>query len=302
MDEIVGKGKASRALLRNLAAGIFGFVVALILVAVTLLDQDFLPAWYVRLVLFAVPLPVAGGLAVGLISPRKAIAWAPLWSAILAIMLLAGLSGMIHGVGSALSPIGIACTFLGAAISACCGLLGQWAVQKRYVGKSVLALVIITLLLGGVGCLLFRNGAQAFQRSNIQQLALEIDRDYISLSVNTGWTCRARVSEGCYEVTCRRAGRPFGFYALADGSDVDHINYEVQAGGVALKDTEAARAYLRKLGIREPILEGLSRVKGISGWQSVLKGTRLILSKNGHMSMGAIPPPTTIDRSGGVDR
>ena len=301
MDEVIGKGKASRIILRNLIAGLFGFAVAFALVAVVLRVQDFLPSWYVRLLLFALPLPLAGGLAVGLVSPRKAIAWAPLWSAIFAVMLLAALSSLLHEVSAALSPMRIACIFAGAAICAGSGLLGQWVVGRGHVGKSVLVIVVVSLVLGGVGCILFQSHVKAFQRESVPQLVLEIDRDYISVPVNVDWNCRAHTGEGCYELACRRSGSSFRFYALADGSDISYIRYEAKAAGADISNLKAARACLRKIGVREPMLEGLSRVKGTGDWQSVLKGTRLRLWNNGHMTMAEIPPPA-IDRSGGANR
>jgi len=287
VDDVVSKSKTSRRLFRNLTAGLSGFIVALAVLLLTLRVQDYVPAGFVKLLLFVFPIPVACGLAVGLVSPRRAIAWAPLWSGIFAILVIALLSGALHETVSAASPARIAWMLAGALLAAMAGLFGQWAAQHSYVGKSILALSLACCLLGGVGCLLFGNQKQIYERDAVPQVLLEVDRNYIALPRGMDWDCRRELASESYVLTSRLDGKLIRVFAAPDAPAVRHIEYEQTGRGVDLSVKKTALEYLKKLGVRDAVTVGLGKMPEY--WQGALGGTRLTVWRNGRMRLDALP-------------
>lgn len=290
MDEVIGKSKASRRLLRNLIAGLCGFVVAFVLLMAGLRVQDYVPAWFVKVLLFAAPLPLACGLAVGLVSPRKAIAWAPLWSGIFALMLLAWLSGGVHEVGMALSPARVACVFAGALLSAGAGLLGQWAAHRGHVMLSILGLALICCLMCGLGYLLYLNQMQVYERDAKPQVIMEADRDLIALPATMEWKCERRFDDESYTLTSTLNGRAIVLVAPAAAPSLSHVDYCIPVAHENLRTQAAVRAYLKKWGVRDGFLVGLAELKDSPGcWRSVLRGARLTAWRDGRVEIDALP-------------
>ena len=298
MNDVFSKGKTSRRLFRNLTAGVSGLIVALALLLLTLRVQDYVPPGFVKLLLFVFPMPVACGLAVGLVSPRKAIAWAPLWSGISAILMLALLSGALHETVWASSPARIAWMLAGAVLAAMAGLLGQWVAQHSYVGKSILTLCLACCLLGGVGCLLFRNQKQTYERDVVPQVLLEVDRDYIALPRGMDWECRRELASESYVLRSRLDGELIRVFAAPNAPAVRHIEYELRGRGVDLSVKKTALEYLKRLGVRDAVTVGLGKYEGMSGcWQSALGGTRLTVWRNGRVRLDAWPVRSIDSRS-----
>ena len=237
MGEMFGKSKAIRRWYRNLIAGLCGFAVAFALLIVVWRVQDYMPAWFAKLLLFAFPLPVACGFAVGFISPRRAIAWAPLWSGIFGLMLLSALSCGIHDVGAALSSVRIVCIFAGALISAGAGLMGQWAAHRGYVVVSILGLVLICCLLSGLGYMLFTNQMRVFERDVKPEVILEADRDFIAMPAAMEWKCERQFSSGNYVLTSTLNGHRIALVAPAGSRSLSYIDllYDGRPRGSSLR-------------------------------------------------------------------
>lgn len=296
MRDVVDNSKASRMLFRNLILGLSGFAVSLALSLLTLRVQDYLQPGLVNALIFLFPLPIACGLAVGLVSPHKAIIWAPLWSGIFTLLLIALLSSELHNAGAALSPARIAFTFAGIALSALAGLLGQWAVTRGYVGKLILALIVSCCLLGGICYWLLEHQMQVYERVVVPQALLEVDRDYIATQIGAKWTCERQIDTGSYLLSSRLYKWPVRVLVAADGPMLRYVEYENPGGHAHLLTKGSARAYLKRLGVRDACLVGLTPVTGSSErWQSILKNTRLTVWRDGRIRFEAIAQARSLD-------
>ena len=148
MSTIDGITKANRRLIRDLIAGMAGLTAATVFVVVTVMFQDYSTLAFVKISLFVFPVPVACGLAVGLISPRQAIVWAPLWSCIFALLFFAVLVGSIHQVSAAFSPDILAHIAVGLLLAALAGLAGQYASDRGFVARVVVVFLLSCCLMG----------------------------------------------------------------------------------------------------------------------------------------------------------
>jgi len=292
MDDVVAKTKTGRRLARNLIAGLCGLGAALALGLLTLRVGNFLPAWFVAGVVYVLPLPIACGLAVGFVSPQKAIAWAPLWSCILAALVSALLSGA-HSLNGASWPVILALTVGGVVVAGLAGLAGQRAAERGYVVKSALALVIACGTIGGAGHMLLQSQQRAFVCGGKPQVLLELDRDYLALPRGMNWSCDRQMSGGSYVLTSRLNGQCIRVFTHARGSALRYIEYELPGGRSDLRSKEEARRYLKALGIRDPFLSGLATTH--TCWRSVLRGTQLTIWRNGRILMECVEPARQVD-------
>ena len=294
MDEVVGKSKTGRRLARNLVAGLCGFAVSFALLLAALRVQDFLPAWYVKLLMFAIPLPVACGLAVGFVSPRKAIAWAPLWSGTCALLLVGVLSGLVRDMEVALSPARIAGIFGAAILSAAAGLLGQWAASRDRVTMTSLGLVLLCCLMGGIGHGLFTGELRGVEREVVPQVLLEADRDYLALPRSMQWTCRRQLPTGCYVLSSMLNGRPIRICISARARSLSYVEHSTGTRET-LRTVSDVREYLKRYGVRDALLSGLTEDKESGIWQAVYRGTRLTVWNDGLVRIGGIPAATAAE-------
>ena len=187
--------KANRRLLRNLLAGMAGLAAATAFVIVTVWLQDYGSLTFVKISLFVFPVPVACGLAVGLISPRKAIVWAPLWSSIFALLFFAVLVGSIHEVGAAFSADRLAYVGAGVVLAALAGLAGQCANERGFAGKMVGAFLLACSLMGFAEYALVKRQMGVFERQEKPRIVLRVDRDYIRGAKALDWNCERRLAD-----------------------------------------------------------------------------------------------------------
>lgn len=275
--------------------GLWGFVAALALLLLTARIQTFLPGWWIRAILCVFPVPVACGLAVGLVSPRKAIAWAPLWSGVFGLLLIALLSVIVR------DPIGnsgqrIAWMLAGTLMAAGAGLVGQFAAARSCAGKSVIVLVAACCLLSGSGDLLLQSQLRAYERDMLPRILLELDEDYIALPRGMQWECRRDLPSGNYALSSTLNGKQLRVLAMPGAAVIDHVEYDRPGRGIEADTRTAMARYLKAAGVRDEFLIGLTRNKN-GRWESVLRGTQLTLHQDGHLRMDATTglPARSID-------
>lgn len=271
--------KTNRWLFRNLLIGGTGFIAAMILVLVVLRLKNFLPSGYGQILLFIFPLPVACGMAVGLVAPRKTNAWAPLWSAVFILLLFALISGVI--CDSSIKSSIFVCT--GVLLAALSGLIGQYANDLGYAGKSVAVILLLCCAVGFITCKLLALQMQSYERDSIPQVLLELNRDYINTPRDLDWKCMRSISDGCYKLSAELNGRKLIVMADANGPAVIGVRYFYPGNKQTIEATRSARAYLKKFGIQPSILGGLSSVP--EGWSTTLNRTHLKLYADGRIIM-----------------
>lgn len=287
MDDVSAKSKTGRVLARSLVAGLCGLAAALALALLTLRAGGFVPVWFSAVVIYITPLPVACGFAVGFVSPKKMIAWAPLWSCILVVLIYAVVGGA--RAFSALSwPTIIGLTALGALAAALSGYAGQHVAERGYVGKSVLILILVCGLMGGVGYMLMQSQQRHFLANGKAQVLLELDRDYFALPKGMRWSCHREIATGSYVLTSWLNQRPMRVYTHTDATALRYVAYDLPGGRAKLPTKEDARRYLKALGVRDPFLAGLATGNGY--WRSVLRDTRLTIWPDGRVRFDSVPP------------
>lgn len=281
--------KVKKQLFRNLAAGLAGLAVASLFVLVTAWLQDYLSDAFLKVSLFVFPTPVACGLAVGLVSPRRAIVWAPLWSSIFALMLFSLLLGSIHDVGAAFSHDRAAYMAAGVALAALAGLLGQYASARGIARWVVLAFLVSCTGMAGMEYVLVNNEMRAFTHERLPEIIAELNENYIAVSRNLDWRCE-RCPANFYRVTAHLSGDELEVRVKAVGATELGLNYEHKQDKLRLRTTAGARAYLKSLGFRDHILGTLVIQKGKTPyWCANLDGNTLVLSGSGDVALR--PPP-----------
>lgn len=289
MEDSVAAGKKSRVLLRNLIAGAIGLIPSIALLMMVLRVQSFLPSAFVCLVVFACPVPIALGLFVGFVSPQKAVAWAPLWAAILAILLFIVISGNLQDA-SPFSPAEVACILAGGMIAAAAGWVGRWAARQGRIGVLVGALLIACCAMVGAGAPVMRAEMHAYQRNVQPHVLSQVDQEYIGLHSVVGWQCERLIDQRCYLLSSVVHGRPIRVIAEAAGPALVCVEYSCIGKGPTPRTTGAAKARLAELGVRRSLLQGLSEQKGAPGnWSSVHQTTRLTFTGDGRLTLTGIP-------------
>ncbi len=285
MGDVFVKSKFGRRIIRNTIVGLCGFAAALTIVLLTMHVGKFVPAWFSMLVVYCLPLPVACGLAVGFVTPRKAIAWAQLWSGILFVLISSLFCGMRPFEDAAWSTV-ILLTIAGAIIAAMSGYAGQKAAERGYTGRFALVLLVLCAIVGGSGRMLMENQKREFLLDGKQHILMELDRDYFALPRGMDWSCDRVISHGSYVLTSQLNKQPMRIYAHVQARALRYIDYELPGGSVKLSKKADALSYLKALGVRDPFIFGLANGKGC--WSSMLRGTRLTVWPNGRVIFNSV--------------
>lgn len=274
---------------RNLLAGAAGLSAAATLVLVTLWFQDYSQPMFLMVSLFVFPVPFACGLAVGLISPRRAILWAPLWSAIFAVLLFALLHGGIHDARVALSPWRLAFMGYGTVLAAIAGIIGQRASAKGTAVRAIVVFLALCCVAALAEYSALARQMDVFRSRVMPEVLLDVDRDYLRIPGGLDWEVERRPGEESYILSTLIDNTPLLIRVSASAPRVLGITYERRPRGISIRDTGSARRYLTKAGVREPLLRSLSeQAGGRRVWTASLEGTRLTLTSDGAMRMQAL--------------
>lgn len=284
MGDTVNSGIKKR-LKRNLTAGLLGILAALVLLLVTLRYQAFLPAYVAKAALCIFPTPIAFGLAIGLISPRKAIAWAPLWSGVFSLLLIAIISTVLSRAFVNPSER-IAWMVSGGIIGSGAGIFGQLLAAKAVVGRSVLSFIALCCLAVVGGSVMLNGQLTSYQKASMPHVLDDVDREFIALAPGIAWQCKRDVGRGVYVLSSKLNGSLISVYAVPDPAVVDHIEYDHQLDCKPGGDQEAVHDCLMRAGVREELLLGLTQEES-GKWIAVIRTTQLTLEPDGRFRMSA---------------
>ncbi|MHB9037481.1 MAG: hypothetical protein ACYC64_12510 [Armatimonadota bacterium] len=274
---------------RNLFSGLAGLAAAIAFTVAAVRCQDCLDATFLTFSVYVFPLPVAIGLAVGLVAPRKAIVWAPLWACILTALTFALVSGGINVSGVEMSPWRIAFFAAGIILAGLGGLAGELANKHNYAWQSAL---LVVLACGGMALVQqwrVADGERVFERTQLPMIVAALDRDYIEVPGGLDWHLRRNSRMGLYTLASRFHGRDILVMASMRDFKILGVEYEIDGNGRSVKDFDDARVYLAHCGFREKLLGSLARQNGARTlWCASLEGIRLTLSSTGDVKVEAV--------------
>ena len=277
---------------RNLLAGAAGLATAAVLVLAVLRLQYYVTTSYLVFSLFIFPVPVACGLAVGLVSPRRAVVWAPLWASIFALLLFALLAGGVEDAGAAMSPWRIAYVAAGVALAAFAGLVGQEASRRRHGSRVVVVFLFLCAVLVYVGNASLERKMREFGRDSAPVVHRIVNRDYIAVPDDAVWTCERRPESGYYSLSTTVLGETLVVLTSTDAPRIVGLYLDIEVCSECIETVEEARTYLRGLGFQHKLLKSLAKQRGAKcSWCASLNGTRLILNRNGSVRVRHISEP-----------
>jgi hypothetical protein len=286
--------KADRPFRRNLLSGLFGLAAATAFIVMALNRRDSLNPTLLILSIYVFPLPVAIGIAAGLVAPRKAIVWAPLWSCIITALALALLSGEI-GI-SRIEPGAwrVAFMALGVILAGLGGLLGELANKRGYAWQSAVLIALACLAMAFLVRWSAAEREHAFEESGLPRVVAILDRDYIKAPLNLDWRFQRDLQIDEYVLSTRLNGQPLQVMASTKETKILGVEYELDGGGQNIKDCDGAKAYLKRCGFRNKLLASLAKQSGARDFYCAsLEGTRLTLSNTGDVKLEAFQEPET---------
>ena len=281
---------ADESVLKNRLVPQNTFAAALTLVAgaaaatAVLRLEPFASSGFIALVVYLFPVPVACGLAVGLVSPRKAILWAPVYAGILTVIAILVLVGGAESVRALSGTTRLTLAAVGITLGAFSAIVGEKAAEHGWAGKSAAMLAAGCVAVVILGRLVVGYEARVFERSVLPQVLLHIDSDYIGLPAGIDWRCARNVRLGCYEIVGKVRGRDVRILAAPTDPRVLGVRFDIGGGGASIGDLKSARRCLDTLGFRKKLLGSLSQRKGAgTSWCAGLEVTRLTLDADGHV-------------------
>ncbi len=256
---------------------------------VTVWFQDYSSLTFVKVSLFVFPVPVACGLAVGMVSPRKAIVWAPLWSSIPVLILFAVLGCSIHEVGAAFSPDRLAYMGAGAVLAALAGLVGQRASERGVAGKVAVAFLVLCGGMAYAEYSVVSRQMHVFERDKMPAVLTQLRTDYIDFAAGLEWRCD-RCPSDRYRLSAYLDGTEISVEVKTSRLTDLGVRYQRSGVGCVIDDRQSALDYLESLGFRESLLSSLSRQKGDPNtWCASLGCSRLTLGESGDVQVEPIP-------------
>ena len=275
----------------NVGAAVVAAAAAAAGTAGTLRLEPFAGPGLAAFVVFVFPVPAACGLAVGLISPRRAILRAPAYAAIATVIAVLVLVGGTENARVLPIPSRVILGVAAMLISGAAAIAGERVAERRWAGKAAVGLAVGCAGLVLVGHLVTAHRGRAYERSVLPHVLLRIDSDYLALAKDATWQCERDFSLGCYCLRGTVGGRRMVVYAAADAPGVLGVRYRVRGGGAFIKGAAGASGYLRSLGFREKLLGSLSEHRGAPGsWCAGLELTRLTLEADGTVRLEPFPP------------
>lgn len=278
-------GTTNKRLPRNVVAGTLVVASALVILVAALRYQAFFPDYIPKAVLCVFPIPLALGLAIGLVSPRKAIAWAPLWSGVFSLLVIAVVSTAITRAPTNPSER-ILWAAVGALLGTGAGIGGQLLAARALVGKSTIIFVAACIAAGVGGRAILDLRMACFERESVPHILEETDKEIIALSPDMQWQCVRDVGGANYVLKSSLNERPILIYAVPDPAVVDHIEYNSRITCPKVSDLALVHRCLEDAGVREEFLLGLTQEDG-GNWISVIRNTQLTIDREGRFRISA---------------
>ena len=288
-DKPVGK---NGLLLRNLISGLVGFGAAVAFTAFVVLRRESIDLKLLIFSIYVFPLPLAIGLGVGLVAPRKAILWAPLWSCILTVLVDSIISGSI--VSNSVDHNSKQFLFMGAGVilAGFGAFIGEVFKKRNYCWQSAVLVVLICVGMIFVVKYSALQCDRAFEQKHLSTIIRTLDSDYIETPVNLSWHFKRSPKTGAYILKTELAGHPLTVLANIKDYKIMGLEYEISSSGNAIKDTDGAKSYLTGLGFRKKLLSSLAMQSGARTlWCASLEGTSLTLMSTGDVKLEAIHEP-----------
>ena len=283
-------GRKNRPIPRNLAAAFVGVAVAALATVCATGLQPFAGPGYAALTVLVFPLPVAIGLAAGLVSPRRGMLWAPVWAGILAAIAILLVVGSVEAARLLQPAWRLGLGVLGVTLPGAVALAGEVFAQRGWARRATVVLVLAGGLVVALGHVLVSYKGRVYERSVVPQIVLEVDTSYLAIPKGVVWQCGRSATLGCYEASAVVRGHKLLALAACDGGKVLGIRYEVEGGGGPIHSLRAAQSYLAELGFRRTLLTNLSRRRGApASWCAGVGLTRLTVGADGGVCLEPFP-------------
>jgi len=250
-------------------------------------------AGFAMFVLFAFPVPVFVGFAVGTALPNRGLMWTSAWTGIITAVLAIIFSGVID-ITLAVHPSARIISVIAASLVAG---LSSAKIRKIVMAHSatrrtaaVVVFVSLATVLTGYGFAV--HNMHIFQRTVIPQVLLTLDSYYFKVPNRGGWECRYRPDLRCFEMASVFHKRPITVLITSETHAVIGISYNLPPTGAALANDRDAQRYLISLDFRPRLSSNLSRESRKQGsalvWSGGFESTRLILKSDGSIKLSPV--------------
>ncbi len=240
---------------------------------------------------FVFPVPVACGLACGLIAPRRSVIWGALWACILAGIVFAILSSSINGLLPARSPWRLPVGLVGIAIAVLSAVGGKRGVDRGQVRKVTLVFFLLCCLTLAAGYLVARSELRVYRSRVLPRIIVELDATYMDVPRGSAWECRARRDLGCYQLESAIDDQRIVVFADREAPLILGVDFLRKGPPPAQWDCASTQAYLSELGFRAPIVKSVLQRRGERGaWFGGIDFTRIVLTQNGTVTLKPYPP------------
>jgi hypothetical protein len=277
---------------RGMSSLIF-LIAGLVLVLGAIRFYGYTGAGFAMFVLFAFPVPVFVGFAIGTALPHRGLMWTSAWTGIIVGVLAIILSGVID-VTLAANPSARIISVIAASLIAG---ISSAKIQKIAITHSaargtaaIVVFVSLATVLTGYGFAV--HNMYIFQRKVIPQVLLTLDSYYFKVSDHVGWEFRYRPDLRCFEITSFFHKRPITALINSETRALIGISYNLPPTGAALANDRDARRYLISLGFRPRLSSNLSResLKQSSTlvWSGGFESTHLVLKSDGSVKLSPI--------------
>lgn len=293
-DKPVGK---NGLFLRNLISGLIGLGSAIAFTVFAIHNRDSIDLRLLAFSVYIFPLPVAIGLGVGLVAPRKAILWAPLWSCILTVLADSIISGTIVSDSMDHSSKQILFMAAGVVLAGLAATAGEFFNKRNYAWQSTVLVVIVCIGMTFAVRWSAFECERAFEQTHLPVIIRTLNRDYIEAPVNLDWHFKRNSRMGIYSLHSSLGGHPLTVLASIKDYKILGLEYEVEGTGCNIKDTDEAKSYLTSLGFRKKLLSSLAMQSGARMlWCASLEGTSLTLMSTGDVKLEAVKEPVKSHR------
>jgi len=283
--------KKDRRAYHNILIASLGIIPAAALVLASLYNQAYISPNLLLFLVFVFPVSVLCGFVSGLLSPKKAIVWAPLWACIAAPLLMANLSGAIHDASIIHSSWHSAWVMGGIIVAGLSALAMEYAVQLGYTSRMLGVFILVCLVFGTAEYTMIGQAKQNFEREIVPQIVSQLNTNYICVPIRNEWRCNRKPTLDSYELQGVFNGEKLSVIINATDHLISGISYHHRGTGALIRNDDSARQYLKKFGFRNELLNSLSRQHTQSdSWTASLEKIKLTLSSSGDIRINTLLP------------
>lgn len=287
---------------RRISRSVFIASVAVLFSAASMIEtlyyQCYLPTTLLVFSVFIFPISFVCGFISGLVSPKKAIVWAPLWACIASMLIMVSMSGTIHDTSITQSSWRIAWVLGGVLIAGVSALFTEWIVLHGYAVRLFGAFFIACVVLSYANFRIVTDEKAKFIKTTVSKIESELNSDFVSIPKDTKWYCIRRPKIDAYELSTRVHGAKFIILVNADDNSISAITYNYKGTLPAIGGTALAKSYLKKFGFRDKLLISLTKnSEQANSWVASIDNIKLTLYSRGGLSVRSLPLGNTDDIS-----